>query len=92
MKHSEVVIEISFRPVFGIRFPLISILVRTGIQLCKPLLIRRLCLCLDMFRPIRAALDDLGAFVHTKVVAIFTQFAPQRINRDDKFSFHTPVQ
>ena len=41
---------------------------------------------------VRAALDDLGAFVHTKVVAIFTQFAPQRINRDDKFSFHTPVQ
>lgn len=36
-----------------------------------------------MLRPIRAPLDDLDAFVHTEVVAVFPQFAPQRINRND---------
>ena len=74
------------------RFPLISILARTCIAGGKSFLVGGFGSGFAVIGAVRASLDDLGAFVHTKVVAIFTQFASQRINRDDKFSFHTPVQ
>lgn len=67
-------------------------LMRSGKASCEAALVGGFGSGFAVIGAVRAALDDLGAFVHTKVVAIFTQFTAQRINRDDKFSFHTPVQ
>ena len=58
-------------------------LMRSGKASCEAALVGGFGSGFAVIGAVGAVLDDLGAFVHTKVVAIFTQFATQRINRDD---------
>ena len=61
---------------------------RSSILSCKALLVGSFGSGFAMLGPIRAALDDLDAFVHPEVVPILPQFASQRINRYDQLCFH----
>ena len=54
----------------------------------KSLLIRLLVRCLDMLFPVRTPLHNLFAFVHPKVVSVFSKLSSQRIDGYNHFCYH----
>ena len=59
-----------------------------GVAGCKALLVGSFGGGFAMLGPIRAALDDLDAFVHPEVVPILPQLPSQRIYRYNQLCFH----
>ena len=54
----------------------------------ESLLIRLLVRCLDMLFPVRTPLHNLFAFVHPKVVSVFSKLSSQRFNGYYNFCYH----
>lgn len=54
----------------------------------ESLLIRLLVRCLDMLFPVRTPLYNLFAFVHPKVVSVFSKLSSQRFNGYYNFCYH----
>ena len=59
-----------------------------SIPLNESLLIRLLVRCLDMLFPVRTPLHNLFAFVHPKVVSVFSKLSSQRIDGYNYFCYH----
>ena len=59
-----------------------------SIPLDESLLIRLLVRCLDMLFPVRTPLHNLFAFVHPKVVSVFSKLSSQRFNGYYNFCYH----
>ena len=59
-----------------------------SIPLNESLLIRLLVRCLDMLFPVRTPLHNLFAFVHPKVVSVFSKLSSQRFNGYYNFCYH----
>ena len=72
---------------FVLRRLAISILL-LSISFHEPLLIRLLVRCLDMLFPVRTPLYNLFAFVHPKVVSVFSKLSSQRIDGYNYFCYH----
>lgn len=54
----------------------------------ESLLIRLLIRCFDMRFPVRTPLHNLFAFVHPKVVSVFSKLSSQRIDGYNNFCYH----
>ena len=76
-----------WRKILLLRWLLVSILL-LSIPFDESLLIRLLVRCLDMLFPVRTPLHNLFAFVHPKVVSVFSKLSSQRIDGYNYFCYH----
>ena len=76
-----------WRKILLLRWLLVSILL-LPIPLDESFLIRLLVRCFDMLFPVRTPLHNLFAFVHPKVVSVFSKLSSQRIDGYNYFCYH----